>query len=283
MQSDLTIGQALAAEGIDRGDAACLLSAVSGDKLARLIAHSEKMLSTQHAQRFLELVRRRRRGEPVAYLVGSREFYGLEFELSPATLIPRPETELLVELALARIPEHARLRVLDAGTGSGVVAIAIASLRPHAQLVAADVSEEALSVAAANARRLLPGRRRLRFVESDWFDALEGERFDLIVSNPPYVAARDPHLEQGDLRFEPKAALVGGSDGLAAIRKLVSAAPSHLKPGGWLLFEHGYDQSQACRALLEAAGFSEVFGEKDLAGIPRVAGGRLLAGRMEAD
>jgi release factor glutamine methyltransferase len=280
--SELTNGQALAIEGIDRGEAAYLLRAVTGAKLAQLIAHPGQPLPPQQSQRFQELVRRRRRGEPVAYLVGSREFYGLEFELSPATLIPRPETELLVELALARIPWNTPLRVLDIGTGSGAVAIAIASLRPHVQLVAADVSEEALSVAAGNARRLLPGRRRLRFVESDWFDALDGERFDLIVSNPPYIAAADPHLRQGDLCFEPKAALVGGSDGLDAIRELVSGAPSHLQPGGWLLFEHGYDQSQPCGALLAAAGFSEIFDERDLAGTPRVAGGRRLAGRMTA-
>jgi release factor glutamine methyltransferase len=278
----LTVGQAFATEGIDRGEAGYLLRAATGAGLALLIAHPEHRLTQAQTQRFLELVRRRRRGEPVAYLVGTREFYGLEFELSPATLIPRPETELLVELALARIPENGPFRVLDAGTGSGVIGISVAALRPHAEVVAADVSEEALGVAAANARRLLRGRRLPRFVESDWFDALAGERFDLIVSNPPYVAANDPHLEQGDLRFEPRAALVGGSDGLDAIRLIVAQAPAHLNAGGWLLFEHGHDQAQASITLLEAAGFSHVFDERDLAGMPRVAGGRWPGSRMNA-
>ncbi|HZP92348.1 MAG TPA: peptide chain release factor N(5)-glutamine methyltransferase [Burkholderiales bacterium] len=273
--SALTVGQALAAEGIDRGEAACLLRAVTAANLAHLIAHPDARLTPNQTQRFLDLVRRRRKGEPIAYLAGRREFYGLDFEVTPAVLVPRPETELLVELALERIPDKAPTRVLDLGTGSGAVGVSIAALRPSAEVVAVDASEQALELARGNGVRLAGGAR-LTFLRSDWFSALQGRRFDLILSNPPYVAEGDPHLARGDLRFEPRQALVGGADGLAAIRSIVGEAPRHLFEGGWLLFEHGFDQATACRELLEGTGFMDLITAQDLAGIPRVAGGRWL-------
>jgi release factor glutamine methyltransferase len=271
----LTVAQALAAAGIERREAGYLLQAVTGASAARLAAHPEWPLPPSQARRFAELAARRRHGEPIAYLVGHREFYGSEFEVNPAVLIPRPETERLVELALERLAPPTPARVLDLGTGSGAIALTIAALRPRAQVVAVDVSDEALAVAGRNRARLVPERSRVQLEQSDWFGALGGKRFDLIVANPPYVAADDPHLHQGDLRFEPKQALVGGEDGLEAIRRIVAEAPGHLVAGGWLLFEHGYDQAQACRELLRIAGFRELVAEKDLAGQPRIAGGRL--------
>jgi release factor glutamine methyltransferase len=274
----LSIGQALADAGLDRADAACLLRAVTGASRAQLIAHGEEVLPESQARRFLELAHRRRQGEPVAYLTGRREFYGFDFEVDSAVLIPRPETELLVDLALDRLPPDAGARVLDLGTGSGAIALALALLRPQLDVVAVDRSPDALAVAKRNLVRLLPGTQRVRLVQGDWYQALSGGSFDLIVSNPPYVAARDPHLGEGDLRFEPAAALVGGDDGLDAIRRVVAGAAAFLAPGGQLLFEHGYDQAPACRRLLAAAGFSSLIEVADLAGIPRVAGGRLLGG-----
>lgn len=276
--SALTVGQALAAEGIDRGEAACLLRAVTAANLAHLIAHSDARLTPSQTRRFLDLVRRRRKGEPIAYLAGRREFYDLDFEVTPAVLVPRPETELLVELALERIADKAPTRVLDLGTGSGAVGVTIAALRPSAEVLAVDASEQALDVARRNGVRLA-GSARLAFLRSDWFSALEERRFDLILSNPPYVAEGDPHLARGDLRFEPRQALVGGADGLAAIRNIVGGAPRHLVEGGWLLFEHGFDQSTACRELLERTGFVDLVTAQDLAGISRVAGGRWLTAR----
>lgn len=275
---NLTVGEALVAEGVERAEAGYLLRAATGASLAQLIAHPERRLDAAQARRFLELVRRRREGEPVAYLTGRREFYGLDFEVTPAVLIPRPETELVVELALQRLPEGKRARVLDLGTGSGAIGLAIAAIRPQVELVAVDASEEALAVARRNRERLVADRARVRLLRSDWFASLAQQRFDLIVSNSPYVADGDPHLGQGDLRFEPRHALVAGRDGLAAIRRIIEYSPQHLLPGGWLLLEHGYNQASACRALLEQAGFSELLEEPDLAGQPRVCGGRLTAG-----
>jgi release factor glutamine methyltransferase len=216
------------------------------------------------------LAERRRQGEPIAYILGRREFYGLEFALTRAVLIPRPETELLVELALARIPDKADVRVLDLGTGSGAIAVALAKKRPQARLTAVDVDYAALAVARANASR---HGVSVRFFCGDWFGALSGETFDLIVANPPYVAAGDPHLSTGDARFEPQRALVGGADGLDCIRAIVAKAGAHLRPGAWLLFEHGYDQAETCRALLAAQGYATVQSWPDLAGIQRVSGG----------
>jgi len=265
------VAQLLAQSGLPPLEARMLLERVLGQTSAWLIAHADEAPGAEAAQAFAALAGRRRRGEPVAYILGGREFYGLEFRVAPAVLIPRPETELLVELALDRIPADAAVRVLDLGTGSGAIAVTLAKLRPQARLTAVDVDYAALSVARANA-----GRHgvRVRFFCGDWFGALSGETFDLIVSNPPYVAAADTHLAMGDVRFEPRRALAGGMDGLDCIRAIVANAGAHLRPGAWLLFEHGYDQAEACAALLEAHGYLEAQTWPDLAGIARVSGGR---------
>jgi release factor glutamine methyltransferase len=250
-----------------------LLQHVLGVSRAYLLAHPEQVLDEAQAPAYRALLQRRLAGEPLAYILGEREFFGLDFRVTPATLIPRPDTELLVELALERIPQ--RGRVLDLGTGSGAIALSIAHSRPDAEVTAADFSIEALEVAQENARRLNIGNAR--FMQSDWFSALAGERFDLIVSNPPYIADADAHLEQGDLRFEPRTALASGVDGLDDIRRIIAGAKAHLTAGGWLMFEHGYDQAERVRELLDATGFAEVFSARDLAGIERVSGGRAAA------
>lgn len=236
-----------------------------------LIGHDRDALPDAAEGAYMKILARRLAGEPIAYIAGCREFFGLEFKTTPAVLIPRPETELLVELALARIPEDRPCKVLDLGTGSGAIAISIARNRPQAAVTAVDQSAEALAVARENAARLeVPN---LRLLESNWFGALEGETFDLIVSNPPYVEAADPHLQHGDVRFEPLSALASGADGLDDIRRIATAAPQHLKPGGWLLFEHGYNQGEGCREILRQQGFSEVATARDLAGLERVSMG----------
>jgi release factor glutamine methyltransferase len=278
LRRSITVSEALARAGLERAEAGYLLRAVTGANLAQLIAHPQRRLDASQSSRFAELARRRRQGEPIAYLVGRREFYGFDFEVSSAVLIPRPETELLVTLALQRVSDNAAARVLDLGTGSGAIGLAIAALRPQVRLVAVDLSEQALAVARRNCERLITDRGRVQLLHSDWFAALNGQRFDLIVANPPYVAAGDAHLREGDLRFEPREALIGGADGLESIRRIVSGAPRHLVPGGWLLLEHGYDQAGACRGLLEQAAFSRIVSESDLAGHPRVCGGRLTTG-----
>lgn len=267
----MTIVQLLAQCDLPPLEARMLLGQVLDKTHAWLIAHADEVAAPEAEQVFAALVGRRRQGEPIAYILGKREFYGLEFTLTPAVLIPRPETELLVELAFERVPRKAALRVLDLGTGSGAVAVALAKGRPQARVTAVDIDYAALSVARANAKR---HGVSVRFFCGDWFGALSAETFDLIVSNPPYVAAADPHLAVGDVRFEPQRALLGGADGLDCIRAIVAGAAAHLAPGTWLLFEHGYDQAEACRALLEAAGYREVQSWPDLAGIPRVSGGR---------
>jgi release factor glutamine methyltransferase len=241
-------------------------------KLSRvgLITQSERVLTQDEAQQLGALVQRRLDGEPIAYIVGEREFFGLPFKVTPAVLIPRPDTELIVELALERLPQQGRM--LDMGTGSGAIAVACAHSRPDANVTALDLSEAALEVARANAAA---NGAQVRFLRSDWFAVVDAERFDLIVSNPPYIAAGDAHLSQGDLRFEPAGALTDHADGLSALRTIVDGAPAHLAPGGWLLLEHGYDQAEAVRALLEARGFQEVQSWRDLPGIERVSGGRL--------
>src|SRR6185312_15239860 len=221
---------------------------------------------------FEALVARRAAGEPVAYLTGRRGFWTLELEVTPATLIPRPETELLVELALERLPRDMACRVADLGTGSGAIALAIASERPQAQVVATDASADALAVARRNAQR--QGFGNVRFVQGDWLAPLAGERFALIVSNPPYIEAADPHLARGDLRYEPAAALASGADGLDDIRRIIADAPAHLEAGGWLLFEHGWNQGDAARALLREAGYAQVFTAQDLEARDRVSGGK---------
>ena len=210
----------------------------------------------------------------MAYLLGDREFYGLAFKVTPAVLIPRPETELLVEVALERVAEDQSASILDLGTGSGCIAITLARLRPRARVVATDVSQQALAVAQENAAQ--HGAHNLELRLGDWFEPVAGERFDLVVSNPPYVAEADRHLTEGDLRYEPRLALSAGRDGLSMLRSIVQQAPQHLHDAGWLLLEHGYDQGPAVHALLLQHGFHDVLTRADLAGIPRVTLGRLL-------
>ena len=268
----ITITQALQGPGIAALDARMLLAATLRVSDVHLIAHSEQALSAAEHERFRALVARRAAGEPLAYITGEREFFSRSFHVTPAVLIPRPETELLVELGLERLPAHTKARVLDLGTGSGCIAISIALARGGARVTATDESAEALSVARGNASRL--GASNVEFVHGSWFDPLGEQRFDLIVSNPPYVAQGDAHLTQGDLRFEPPAALSSGDDGLADLRIIIKSARTHLTAGGWLLFEHGYDQATRCRALLAQAGLDDVQSWRDLAGIERVSGGR---------
>ena len=236
---------------------------------AWLIAHDTDPLTDAQSAAFETLLARRLTGEPVAYLVGTREFYGRPFQVSPDVLIPRPDTELLVELALARIPTDLAMDVLDLGTGSGCIAITLALERPRARVMAVDSSAAALAIARHNAGNL---DARVAFLTSDWFDALAGRRFGLIVSNPPYVPAADPHLTRGDVRFEPTGALAAGDDGLEDLRHLVAAARAHLEPGGALLLEHGHDQADAVAALLERGGYTRAQSWPDLAGILRVSG-----------
>jgi len=242
----------------------------------QLITQSERLLTAPEATQLSALFRRRLQGEPIAYIVGEREFFGLAMQVTSDVLIPRPDTELLVELALERLPQHGR--ALDMGTGSGAIAVAIAYTRPDVAMTALDVSEGALKVAAANAQR---HGAKVEFLRSDWYAALgdmgdaDQPYLDLIVSNPPYIVAGDAHLSQGDLRFEPIGALTDHADGLSALRIIVDGAATYLKPDGWLLMEHGYDQSEAVRKLLEQRGFSEVQSWRDLAGIERVSGGKL--------
>ena len=242
----------------------------------QLVTRSQDALNDSQINAIETLFSRRLAGEPIAYLVGVREFYGLDFEVSPAVLIPRPETELLVELAAAHLPRKGK--ALDLGTGSGAIAISLAHLRPDAQVTATDISADALNIAQRNAKR---HGTTIQFLLSDWYHPAENPLadtpFDLIVSNPPYIAAGDPHLGQGDLRFEPVTALTDRADGLQAIGKIISGAPAHLKAGGWLLIEHGYDQSEAVRAELQQQGWSEVQSWRDLAGIERISGARLAA------
>ncbi len=251
-----------------------LLQQVLAAPRSHLLAHPEQVLTAAQQAAYDGLLQRRLRGEPVAYILGEREFFGLNLKVTPATLIPRPDTELLVELALQRIPAHGRFRALDLGTGSGAIALSIAHARPEAQVTAVDASAAALAVARENALRL--GIRNVDMVRSDWFAALAGRRYGLIVSNPPYVAAGDEHLVQGDLRFEPASALVSGADGLDDIRRIVDQAGRFLEDSSWLLLEHGYDQAGAVRVLLEQCGFIGVFSAGDMAGIARVSGGKLM-------
>lgn len=238
---------------------------------AWLIAHDDEQLTAAQTAAYGALIARRAAGEPVAYLTGSREFYGRDFKVTPAVLIPRPETELLVELALQRLPANGGC-VLDLGAGSGCIGVTIAAERPDVQVTLVDASAQALDVACFNAHRFAAANTTL--LRSDWYAALGAARYDLIASNPPYVAAGDTHLQQGDLRFEPQSALVAGADGLADLRHIVAGAPAHLLPGGWLICEHGHDQAEACTALLRQSGFIHIFTARDLAGIHRVSGGR---------
>jgi len=263
---------------IERGDAHVLMAHVLGVNRAYLAANPMRVLTESEDAKVDMLVARRALGQPVAYLVEKREFYGREFAVGPDVLIPRPETETLVEAALARLAAHVsspmpRPSCVDLGTGSGAVAVTLACERPNAAITATDVSQAALDIARCNAEA---HQCRVELVRGAWYAPLEGRRYDMIVANPPYVAGEDAHLAQGDLRFEPAGALTDGSrDGLDSIRAIVAGASAHLNPRGWLLFEHGYDQAQPVAALLKAAGFRETVSIADLAGIPRVAGGKI--------
>ena len=273
----MTLFEALTAarQKIDRLDARLLLEYATGCTHADLLARPETPVIAPAYAQFAEWVERRAAGEPLAYLVGETEFRGRVFQVSPDVLIPRPETDVLIELALDKLKGLDAPRILDLGTGSGIVAISLALECPAATLVAVDLEKGAISVARNNAGRL---GARIDFRQGDWFAPVAGERFDLIVSNPPYVAEGDPHLERDGLPFEPRISLTDGAaggDGLACIRHIVAAAPAHLQTGGWLLFEHGYDQAAASRNLLTTAGFKSAFTHPDLAGIDRVSGGQL--------
>jgi release factor glutamine methyltransferase len=263
---------AAAALGIARLDAQVLLLHAlgrgQGDR-AFLVAHDDEALVPSTQEAFMALCERRANGEPVAYLTGFKEFFGLPLHVDPRVLVPRPDTETLVEWALEVLEGRGRPRVIDLGTGSGAIALAIQSVRADARVEAVDRSEDALAVAKANAQRL---GLDVAFRQANWLQGAGA--YDLIASNPPYIASRDPHLPS--LRHEPTEALVAGSDGLDDLREIVAAAPRHLLPGGWLLLEHGHDQAEGVRALLAAAGFSEVRSRQDLAGIARCSGGRRL-------
>ncbi|WP_298157123.1 peptide chain release factor N(5)-glutamine methyltransferase [Ferrovum sp.] len=253
-----------------------LLQAVLQCSLTTLISAPERRLDDAEIARFQALQARRQRGEPMAYLLGEREFYGLSFLTTPAVLIPRPETEGLVDWGLESSAPPASLHCLDLGTGSGALALSLQYHRPHWQVSATDRSAAALDLAKKNAARLLPPAGPvLRWYQGDWFGALpEGETFDLIVSNPPYIAAADPHLDRGDLRFEPRQALTAGPDGTEDLARIIVQAPLWLKPGGRLRVEHGYDQGEFCRSCFLRAGFTQVSTRTDLAGLERLTGGQ---------
>lgn len=266
------IRQLTAISATPRLDAEVLLAAALGCSRAHLLAWPEQTPTPQALADFSAALERRCAGEPVAYILGRREFWSLDLVVTAAVLIPRPETELLVELALARLPPGRPLAVADLGTGSGAIALALATERPQARVVATDRSRSALKVACHNATRL--GLANIIWREGDWCTPLAGERFDLIVANPPYVATSDPHWRTGELRFEPPEALIAGADGLDALRTLIAKAPEHLLPEGWLLLEHGYDQGEATTALLRERGFIAVTDYRDVAGLSRCASGR---------
>lgn len=262
--------------GLDRRearlDARVLASHVLKVEAAWLIAHDTDPLTGAQLSTFEALLGRRLTGEPIAYLTGMREFYGRPFQVSPDVLIPRPDTELLVELSLARIPADRIVEVLDLGTGSGCIAITLALERPLARVTAVDRSEAALSIARRNADIL---GAPVAFLTGDWFGGLHGRQFNLIVSNPPYIASADPHLARGDVRFEPLTALAAGHDGLDDLRQLITSARSHLKPGGTLLLEHGYDQADTVQTMLRRNGIPRPESWTDLSGIRRVSGGEV--------
>lgn len=259
--------------GDAQAEAGVLLAHALGVDHGWLFAHAGDALAPDAAARFEALLAARIAGTPVAHLTGRRGFWTFDLAVSPDTLIPRPETERLVELALARLPTDRPLRVLDLGTGTGAIALALAAERPAARVVAVERSPGAAAVARGNAAALgLAARVSVR--EGDWFDPVAGERFDLIASNPPYIEDDDPHLSRGDLRFEPRTALAAGADGLDDLRLIANAAPARLAPGGWLLLEHGWRQGEAVRTLLRAAGFTDVGTDVDLEGRDRVTSGR---------
>lgn len=255
-----------------RLDAEILVMHACGINRNQLITRNGMVLTGEQQNKLEGLLARRKRGEPVAYLTGTREFWSMELNVTPATLIPRPETELLVEKALEHIPREAAWTITDLGTGSGAIALAIAREHPRCRVIATDNSHAALELARFNAEKF--GLTNIEFRQGDWFAALADTRFDMILSNPPYIRAGDPHLKQGDLRFEPATALVSGTDGLDAIRHVALHAKEFLKPGGWLLFEHGWDQAEVIGDYLRQQGYRDIVCHTDLTGHARVAGGR---------
>ncbi len=260
-------------------DAELLLAHCLGKPRSFLRTWPEHVPTPAQQAAFAALLQRRQAGEPVAYLLGQQGFWSLDLEVAPHTLIPRPDTELLVETALALGP-LTPCAVLDLGTGSGAIALALAKERWQWQITGVDRIAEAVALAARNRQRLRLDN--VRFLQSSWFSALGGERYALIVSNPPYIRSDDPHLAEGDVRFEPASALVAGADGLDDIRQIIEQAPPHLLPGGWLLLEHGWDQAPAVRALLTAAGFTAVGSRRDLGGHERISLGQWQGGETHA-
>lgn len=258
--------------GEEKLEAQLLLEHVLSVNHAWLIAHADDEINAETQTALNSLVKRRIVGEPIAHILGEREFYGLPLKVTQDTLIPRPDTETLVEAALQKASAIAPPYILDLGTGTGAIALAIAKHQPQTQVIAVDFSEAALTIAKENANHL--DINNVRFVQSNWFDALERQMFDIIVSNPPYIEDNDPHLSQGDLRFEPRSALASGEDGLDDIRKIIQHAPAHLNANGWLMFEHGYNQAESVSALLASNDFTEVSTIKDLGGNDRVTLGR---------
>ena len=270
-----TIAAALsrARQQIPITEARLLLRHLLGYSAAHIEAHRDDVLDADALKNFEAMVERRHQGEPIAYLTQSREFYGRDFMVARGVLIPRPETELIVDVVLEKYGRDAELHILDMGTGSGCLAITLALELPRAAVTALDISPDTLAIAKVNAEKL---RAKVRWLRSDWFAAIANERFDVIVSNPPYIRDGDLHLRQGDLRFEPSCALASGTDGLDAIRTIVEGARNHLNPDGWLFFEHGHDQGQSARELLEAACYRDIVQYRDIAGIVLMSGGRIL-------
>lgn len=269
-QAGDTLQQCQRQSPLDTLETRMLIEHVTGYTRVQLITKAEQALNAEQAQRLSALVQARQEGQPIAYLLGEREFFGLNFKVSPAVLIPRPDTELLVELALELSPRPAH--ILDLGTGSGAIAVTLAAQEALFTLTAVDISPEALAIAHDNANRLA-ARNPVRFFQSDWFHCVPAQEFDTIVSNPPYIVKGDEHLQQGDLRFEPINALTDHNDGLSAYRSIIQGAPLYLRKGGWLLMEHGYHQAEQVQTLLREAGFQAIRSWQDLAGIWRVTGG----------
>ncbi len=265
--------QQLAGGESPKVDAKVILQHVLQCNQTYLLTWPERALSAEQWQLYQTLVTKRVAGEPVAYIIGEREFWSLSLKVSPATLIPRPDTEVLVEQALKKVLNHADTHIVDLGTGTGAIALALASELPKAEVFASDLHEDAVNLAKYNASEL--GLSRVQVKQGSWFSPFAGQKFDLVVSNPPYIDPADPHLSQGDVRFEPSSALTAEQHGLADIDHIASHAPSYLKAGGWLLLEHGFDQKEAVQQLLTAKGFVEVFTEQDYGGMDRVTGGRI--------